>query len=624
MKKSDVEGIVSALLYEIDKYLAITGLILAIAILYLIGLRGSIVGVLVSVLLIISCLLWLSIRNRDLPNNGLLDVKKSVYIWAIAFFILYALSILCVYFRQDLYSRPPLYFILTSLMAGTIACQTLTASRRHIGIILFQVILIGMSLTWTQQLITPGLIGIDPWYHQYFTNSIIDQHILPTFHAYSQQPFFHLLIAMTSLMTSLSYKYSTIISVSFGMITCFSFFLFLIGNLILKNYRIGLLASLSVVIAPLVILMSYWTIPNSFGPVFMIILLYVLLIKHEEKIRVSYTILIILLMSAIILTHPLVAMCMAIILFFAWGTFTLYNKYYQIKKITLKILVPIGFAVAMFAWWTYISFRISSIATFFKYDYSIIGEFDKDALFSMIDYSPVESLFQTAGGYLFLIFSFIGIFYMISKKGNDQSFTYAIVSILPLFFSFSSIITGSFILGYRWTYISQILMGIPLALAIYLIGCHYFKKEILQYCFVFIFIVSLSFLTISCHSGSNDFNPFTEITKDTNYFTYSELEGSVFFSKSYTSVISTDNYYGANALHYLRGTPLDCYKNDLEDQIQSGVFYHDGSLKVVRETYVDKLQRRGFIPLNFNPLSHLSYEGFNKIYDNTGIAGFIG
>ena len=227
MKMLDAERTISALLFDIDKYLAILGLILAIAIFFVFGLRrGSIVGVMVSVLLFISCLLWLLMRRRDVSLHVFSDSKNLTYIWAIAFFILYSLSILFVYFRQDYSTRPLLYFILTSLMAGTIACQILTASRRHSGLILLQVILLGMSITWTQQLITPSLIGVDPWYHQFLYDIIIDQHFLiAEGHPYTAQPLFHLIISTTTILTSIPYKYSTLISVSFSMIFCFSFFL---------------------------------------------------------------------------------------------------------------------------------------------------------------------------------------------------------------------------------------------------------------------------------------------------------------------------------------------------------------------------------------------------------------
>src|SRR5690606_8187576 len=105
--------------------------------------------------------------------------------------------------------------------------------------------------------------------------------------------------------TTVPYKFAVLMSVSFGQIACNAFFIFLFGNYLFKNHRVGLLAALLVIISDLNIRMSYWSIPNALGAIFVIIILYVLFEKRKNTPRFVVSVLIILMMAVIILTHAL-------------------------------------------------------------------------------------------------------------------------------------------------------------------------------------------------------------------------------------------------------------------------------------------------------------------------------
>ena len=89
------------------------------------------VYLLTGVLALISCLLWLAIRKSHTFEFHLPESRTLTSLCATCFFGLYTLSVLSVYLRPELYVRPLSYFILTALMAGTIACEIFTSGRRH-------------------------------------------------------------------------------------------------------------------------------------------------------------------------------------------------------------------------------------------------------------------------------------------------------------------------------------------------------------------------------------------------------------------------------------------------------------------------------------------------------------
>jgi len=490
----------SPLLRDLDRMLAIAGVVLsAILILYLGREIGRGVYLLTGVLALISCLLWLEIRKSHTFDFRLPESRTLTSFWSICFFVLFNSSILSVHFRPELYERPLLYFILTALMAGTIACEVFSSGRRHVGFILVQVMLLGVSIAWSQLLIFPSLLGIDPWYHSTLTSTVVNEGFLPEGFSYSKLPLFHLMVAATSLIAGLPYKLAAMLSVSLGQIICNALFVFLIACHLFRSYRTGLLAALMVIVANHHIYMSYWSIPTGFAAVFIPIALYLLFFKFGDRSRPSYSFLYILVLAAIILTHTITAMCMAILLFVSWGALVIYRAYkHSGKDSNASLMRPIGFTVAMFAWWTFASGSITTLAILIEWGFSIDVFVKTPEEFQ--GYAAIvplgEQLFYNLGMFLFFAFSFIGVFYMISQRRSSSSFAMAWVGMAPLAIGFFSLISKHAVVEHRWWYFAQILLSIPLAVAIYIVGTWKSRGPLHLYSFVFGFVVLLSILMI--------------------------------------------------------------------------------------------------------------------------------
>lgn len=285
-----------------------------------------------GILSLIACMIWFGMRKKTLYNQyAHLSFSTDIILNSL-YFIFFSLSILSIYFRPNLYERPLFYFILVSLIVGIMALRIFCNNISN-SLFIFQTILIGISISWSQLLIFPSLLGVDPWYHQALTLKILDIHFIPDGYSYSKLPLFHILITLTSLVTGLDYKFATMLSVGLSQIICNVLFIFLLGKFLFNN-RIGLLASLLLVVADHHIYMSYWSIPNAFAVVFVLFLLYLLFkVKMNDSVLIS--IVSILLMVDIILTHSVVSVFTAIILTFYWLGNSVCDILYSKKNIPL-------------------------------------------------------------------------------------------------------------------------------------------------------------------------------------------------------------------------------------------------------------------------------------------------
>lgn len=622
----------SFVLRDMDKVLATTGSALSILLIAQGGVFGRYMYLLLGILTLLSCLMWLAVRRSHTFEFHYRESRTLTLFCATTFFSLYTLSILSIYLRPALYERPLLYFILMALMAGTIACEIFASGRRYPGLILIQIILLGVSIAWSQLLIFPSLLGVDPWYHSALTDRIVVEGIIPDGYVYSKLPVFHLMIATTSLIAGLPYKFAAMASVSLGQIICNAVFVFLIATAMLRNHQIGLVAALMVIIANHHIMMSsYASIPNAFAAVFMPIAFFLLLFKLKKDSCSTSAVLCTMALFPIILTHTITAICMAILLFVTWGTLTFYRYFYAKTENYVPLLVPVSFTVAMLAWWTFASDSIGTLIDLFKSGFSI--DFFVKTPEQLLSYAtvvpPGEILFNALGLFLYFVFSFIGIFWMVSRKRSSSTFVMAWIGVVPLFIGFISLISGHTVIEERWWYFAQLLLSIPLAIAIYIIGTWKFKKPLYTYCLVFSFIVILSIFMILSTPANTDNHIFSPTTGSTSAYTQSEVSGSEFFAMKSIGSLSSDFHYctcpsSSVFIHAYTISPERLLT--LDDSLVSDKFNHDGSIKILRSKWHRETLKRGSIMLRIRPDlgDYVSNLGFNKIYDNPAMTGYIG
>lgn len=614
-----------------DKILAIVGIVFSIGLIIYLSLHTNrLLYVTVGILILISCLIWLFIRKRTSLNEIGLQ-SPSIYLTLnVIFFLFLACSILSIRFTPTLYERPLLYFIFLSIMSGIVVLEILFVhSKKQLALILFQIMIIGLSLVWSQVLIFPSVVGLDTWFHQMFTLNTLNAGFIPEGYMYSNLALMHLEIGSTSLVTGLNYKLATMFSISFLQVLCGILFVFLLGKL-LFNEKVGLLASLLLMVGNYYIHMGVWAIPNTIAAVLIPIIIYVLFKIRDEKrlIGVSLTALF---MITLIFSHTITAMCMAIILFVSWFALKVYNKiHHEHRKTPVTFTIAIFFIVTMFSWWSYASGHITTLVKLIEWGFSIdfFIQAPKEILGYIATVPFSEQLFNQLGMFLFFALSLIGCFYMISRKyGSSHTFIMTIVGATPLAIGFFSLITGHSVVEQRWWYFSQILLALPLAITFFLlygVTKNKFSKPILLLFLTFF----LSFMMITSPIANTDNHTFSPNTGIRFASTESEIRTAAFFVEKSVYNISSDYDYFTNPSSSI---PVNYYNisysriKSIDTSLITGEFERNRDIIIIREKIVDKPFRLFGQPfkLNYDPKQSLNEQGFSKIYDCNSVTAFV-
>lgn len=606
---------------ELDRVIAYSGILFSIILIIYISVHAEkIIYLLAGVFSFISLIIWILIRKSSSLN--LVPIQSySLYLLLVSlFFIFLTLSVLAIYFRPNLYERPLIYFVFTSLMVGIVGLE-LFLKDNNISLSLLQIILIGISVSWSQLLLFPSLLGVDPWWHQMFTLKILNLHHIPSGYEYSYLPMFHLFVGSTSIITALNYKFSTILSVSFLQISLTIILIYLLCMFLFHNSRVSLLACLSLTIANHQIYMSYWSIPNGFGTLYILLTLYVLL-KLKNDSNLIFAIFSIFLIIPSILTNTIASVFEAIILFVYWLGFNICCLLYSKKKSPISLSYAILYATSMLSWWTFVSGHILLLSKFLKMGFTT-GTFILTPQAMLSRYSHIvpnsEQSFNSSGMFLFFAISFIGCLYMISKSyGNHNTFNFAIIGLTPLFLGFFSIITGHGIMEDRWLYFAEVFLSVPFAVSIFIVT-NSIQHKFLKPSIFFISMLFLSFLFIVSPVANIDNHLLSPNSSMTQSLQTSELQAVKTISTVWNDTIKTDDYYAGSQSYEYKCEPFsnELYQNNTDELREDFV--------LLRKAIIGKPFKSFSTVANwdYNIESRLNKSLFSKTYNSGSVEGYL-
>ncbi len=634
---------------DLDTILALAGAILSLALIAYLRIHvGQLIYVITGIISFLACVTYLVLKWRQkLPDaSSIADLQAKPLVLSlldIAFFALFAYNLWSLAFRPEVYVRPIGYFVSIALMSATLAAKILLLPSKNwrTPFALFQIVLIALSLEWSVLLLYPSIIGADPWYHQAVTMDMLGKgHIVEGSHRYLV---IHLAIGETSLITALNYKMATMLSICFLQVVCDVLFIFLIGRL-LFNAKIGLLAALLTGVANWHIFFGYWTIPNALGATFVVIILYLLLKFHKEKVTMVIPVFG-LLMLALVLTHAIAALWLSILLFASWLGFVVYNKLFKKRLATLvPLAIALLFTVSMFGYWTFgpgghmrtlarlvgIGFEPGSGVTLTYPVAQAPPELTPaaSAAWETLSGAPsAEFLFNSSGMFLFFAISFIGCFYMLSRRvGNPYAFFLAIAGVLILSIGYFPMLMGLSVIEHRWWYMAQILLSIPLAVAFYLLS-GLSKKRYLKAGLMAISVFVLAFLMIMGLPSNMDNRTFSQNQLARYALTTSELQAMDTVSANYEGIIGTDGYYKYASSYTPELSPT--IKNRLESispcLLANNFTQCSCRMILIRDEIVVHPIGTGqgtIYRLNYDPRQVLTKQGVNKVYDCNSVSGF--
>ena len=626
-----LEGQPHKAINELDRTLALLGVLFTVPLTIWLAITvGRPIHVLVGILCFLACAGYLIIRtNLSLSTiPSLLQTTGSPRFYLvlnILFFVLFSYSILSIYLSPELYTRPLGYFISTTLMAAIVAVEILFLSPRksHTYFALFKIVTIALSLRWLQQLIFPGVVGVDPWAHEWFTLQILDAGHIPEGWGYSNLPVFHLITEAAMLITDLNYKMATMLSIGLLQVVCDTLFVFLLGRFMLSG-KVGLLAGLLLMVASSHIRFGFWTIPNTAAAILILPIIYLLFKLRRDKPILALC-LCLLLMAVLILTHTIVAMCMAILLFVFCGGFEVYAKLYGEKSATpTSLSIAILFTGAMLGYWMYISGHIWTLAHLVD-----VGFYDE--LWEIVPLEVVaryilgvplsEQLFNNLGMFLFFALSFIGCFYFASRKfGNRSSFAMVMGGVVILALAFFPPLFGREIIIGRWIYLANIMLAIPLGLALFLL-CGVLKNKLARVGLMSFLVFPLSFLMIMSPAANLDNHLFSPNTGVRFAFTEAELQAAATISKVWDGKIGVDRYY-QGPIHWQFNAKVTA----IDDYLLAPDFRDSQDMLVMIRQEIVKSPfglGGGIFKLDYDPRHVLAEQGFSRIYENGSVSAFV-
>lgn len=542
---------------DMDKFAALAGIILsALLLIYeLVSFSLNPNVILVVVLVAALCTIWLRVRSLDsLRNMELMSNEKLFWLISGFFFLFFGCSVLALHFRPEVYVRPIAYFIFTALMASAVAVEVVISASnwKCRSVILAQSAVIGFSLQASELLIFPNVVGIDPWAYQWFISQTLQLGHVAAGSQYTTIPMFPLYVAATSLLSSLGYKLSVSLSVGLSLVVVGVLFVFLIGKSLVSE-KVGLLGALAFVIANNITYFAIWTIPNTLGAVYLLIGIY-LIIQLRGRNTTSHLALEFIVMGSLILAHTLSALAMALALFSGLLGMLLCRRLYGREARTyLTFATATFFTVVMFLWWTYGSTSLAQLVNHLRN--VELAPLQAAAAATVVNMSLSERIFDFVGSYSFVALSLIGCFYMVSKKfGNARTFVFVFMALPLTFLGFSSF-TGLYLLSDRWIGLAQMLLTIPLALAL-LLFVQLVRGSRTRPAFLGVVVFCLSLLLILSPPGNVDNRVLTPNTLRAS-LTVSELQAMGTLTQKSQGNLVSDQYYTSASTYYFNKTTTE-------------------------------------------------------------------
>ena len=305
--------------------------------------------------LLAAIFLWNLYRNGEKYPQTLLLMQPHRKFFQILFVVLFALSLLALYFSL---TRPWYYFVLVTLLFCCIFLQIFSDTLKP-SVILFEISCVMGNLIFGLQLKYPlyfGLTDIIP--HLYLsTVTFLSGHIIPLDldYSYAWFPLYHIFIAEGTNLLGVDVKTAFILLTSLSFIVMI-WVLYLLFFQITKNVQTSLLMSLFFSTTPVVITYSTYVVTRVmavFGFIFFLYLAHKQI--HSSKWR-SFSVLTILFSLYLILVHQVSIIQIIFLLILFVGLEVLVNDYYAIKTKIITFII-----LTSTTYWLFTSFFLTSI-----------------------------------------------------------------------------------------------------------------------------------------------------------------------------------------------------------------------------------------------------------------------
>jgi len=588
--------------YALDQVTAIVLLCLSVVIIILSFMLNYFGGVPLTAAVMVGAIVYLLLRNKLATGVNISSFRLGDQVRPICHIIFVVAFSLMVYIMwSNLYYRPPVYFILILVAAGSIIIDIFTldnSKRSHIFITLLKIIILSIIIYLSIYHEFPGIWGVDPWWHNRLTQETVNIGHIPFIGEYGSNdyylfPLFHVYSAITQIITDIS-SYNAIFLSTGVMMAITIIPVFLVGERLI-NVKVGMLAALLIPLTDQYITRSSNIIAMSLAFCFFPALLYFAFTR--DKKRFSDILLVTILSIALILTHTIAALVTLLSLIVIYVAMTLFNRTgkYPVSYRSVSLTLITFFGLFMLFRWMQPqpgmrSFFDVNLSNFFE---SLQSEarFVMTGTTTIKNVAPAVTVIDSGGYILLLALGVIGSLTYLNYK-NRSAPMIALVSltaflvIVPQTFDIFSI---SGLLPDRWYLFTYVVLGIIVVSALFrisdIIPGNIGKMGML------LSVVLVIILVMTTSSNSNSESPMVFNGAERNGYTQSELNVINTLCDIEGGRPTTDVHYGY-IFPYIAG--YDRYANWLREKsrvfIQRNYYLQHPEWD---QYYVDRIIRGG-------------------------------
>lgn len=393
-------------------------LLIAVIILYYLELYSYIFLVIFALVGISFSILFRSTRIDLVHQIHLVPgLHLNTKYFTISYFILTSLMFLSL--MQGTYTKTTLFYFLLSLCVGLLGLE-IAILRTNSLFILSKIYILCLSLFLSNQIIYPlGIGGADSPTHFSTIKGILDTGFIMPDYVYSFIPNHHLLIAVTSIISSLDFRELYYLVSPFSM-SIYILILYFIGALFVSR-MFGLICALIYLICDYILYWSSHAAQLAYYIPLMCLLYGILLIRKAQRRNFGYSLLSIILIISLIFTHHYSSVILTLLLF-SFVFMDIIERAMQeanTKKIKIKndyIILFIFLLVALFAHWIFYSSLINTFSSnLSQYISAIISLSNNDptsiSSSTRYDKLPIYQIFlNTIGAGLLIMLASYGFF----------------------------------------------------------------------------------------------------------------------------------------------------------------------------------------------------------------------
>ena len=620
---------------NLDTITCIAGIVLGIVITSLYLVSATIHLLMLGPALTLASLLYLVIKDREaLPTTNIGNSAKPIL--EIVFFVLFSASLLTLHVNEG---RPLLYFVLIALSAGVLALSILLLRGKGDAVLqIIKILMVSFNLKYSLFLGYYG-VGVDYWGHLTDNANLAQYGFIEILSGKeSYYPLMHIQVAVNAIITDTPIKDATNFAIIIPLVIS-SICVFLVARKII-NEKVGLLAMLMVNVTDY---HTYWGAApqtTTYGIClyyFLIFFIFQAAIAHSN--RKQWLTLTVLFIPILILSHAVSSFIALIsILGLTGGSYIYRNVFDKRATIFPPIFVLLLYGIVLFQHWfvalyskmgekSFFEVITSTLITYITEYADFLNRPEAVSTYKAVLPPLIERAADTTGLTLLLFLAAFGcLFWLSTKYRNRFTFPMITCTIILLTITFGFPLFGiRNIIPSRWFAFMYFFLSIMAAFALLTIFSKTSKKGYgLLVCLLM--LASLTFF-MTTSTICNEDSPLwlQEGTISTVYTTQEGIGAETLSSVSERLLV--DSRYISVASRMPQD--VECVAFSSEQQLTTTpdtVFLWRRYMLdrpigkyIDLEGYYKEVEHPEVLGIEF--LKRL--DGFDKMYDNHGIAGYF-